>query len=181
MRIIAGRHRGRLIDGPRDSRVRPTADRARQALFDILAHGAPGLRDAVVVDAFCGTGAFGLEALSRGARLAFFIDLDAAALRLARDNAKLLGEEAACRFIHRDALRPGSAEAACDIAFLDPPYGSGLGVPALIALSDAGWLKPKALAVIETHAGEAIAEPAGFAFDSERRYGKAKFTMLRRA
>ena len=181
MRIIAGKHRGRAIAGPPDARVRPTADRARQALFDILAHRDPNLVDAVVLDAFCGTGAFGLEALSRGAARAIFIDLDAASLRLARDNAASLGEIASCVFIHRDALHPGRPDARADFTFLDPPYRSGLGPAALAALAEAGWLQPRGLAIIESERGEAVAPPSGFAIVDSRGYGRAKFTFLRSA
>lgn len=186
MRIVAGRHRGRPLESPANDKVRPTSDRARESLFNILEHGklATGglspLRDARVLDAFCGTGALGLEALSRGATSATFLDLDPAALRLARTNARTLDELAHAEFITADATRPPRAAAPCALVFLDPPYGEGLAAPALLALADAGWFCPGAIAVVETAHHETVTAPGGFAVVDERRYGKAKLTFLRR-
>ena len=148
MRIVGGSHRGRPLIAPPGDAVRPTSDRAREALFNILSHGefaAAGIAfaEAAVLDAFAGTGAFGLEALSRGASEAVFIENDREALAALRRNIADLGETARSRVIAGDATRPPRAPIACAVAFLDPPYASGLAVPALTALAAAGWLCPR--------------------------------------
>ncbi len=142
MRIIAGRHRGRLLVAPPGDVVRPTGERAREALFNILAHGkfavaGPAYAGAEIVDAFAGTGAFGLEALSRGAAHVVFIENDRTALAALRQNIAALGEEKRSRIASGDATSPPRALAPASLAFLDPPYGKGLGVPALTALAAA--------------------------------------------
>ncbi len=186
MRIVAGRHRGRPLQSPEGAAVRPTSDRARESLFNILEHGklATGglspVRGAVVLDAFCGTGALGLEALSRGAASAIFLDSDTAALRLARANAQNLGETEHSRFLQSDVRKPPRAPAPCTLVFLDPPYGEDLATPALAALADGGWFAPAAIAVVETGLRDTISAPPGFEAVDERRYGKAKLTFLRR-
>lgn len=187
MRIVAGKHRGRTLESPLGGAVRPTSDRARESLFNILEHGklASGglspVRGARVLDAFCGTGALGLEALSRGATAAVFLDLDAAALKLARTNAKTLGETERAQFITADAQRPPRADAPCTLVFLDPPYGEGLAGPALLALADGGWFAPGAIVIVETAHQDNVSAPEGFTTADERRYGKAKLTFLRRS
>jgi 16S rRNA (guanine966-N2)-methyltransferase len=165
--------------------VRPTSDRAREALFNILSHGrlaADGLpfADAAVLDAFAGTGALGLEALSRGAAEAIFIERDRDALAALRANIEALGETARARIIPGDATRPPRGAAVCAVAFLDPPYASGLAGPALAALAQAGWLTADALAVIEAARREAVAPPPGFILLDERAYGAARLIFLRR-
>ena len=185
MRIIGGRHRGRQLLAPPGAAVRPTSDRAREALFDILSHGrfaASGLPFAgeSVLDAFAGTGALGLEALSRGAARAVFIENAADALAALRRNIAALGEGERARILPGDATRPPRASEACALVFLDPPYRSGLAGPALAALAAAGWLAPEALAVVETAAREKMPPPAGFTLLDERRYGAARLTFLRR-
>jgi 16S rRNA (guanine966-N2)-methyltransferase len=184
MRIVAGRHRGRALATPPGDAIRPTSDRARQSLFNILEHGAPAksglvIRDATVLDVFCGTGALGLEALSRGAAKAILVDSDAAAITLARANAMALGEIANVSLRQLDATRPGPAKEAATLAFLDPPYGKGLATPALAALAAQGWLAPGAIVVVETATKEDLALPPGFAPLDERRYGKAKLQFLK--
>lgn len=186
MRIVAGRHKGRPLVAPRGLRVRPTSDRAREALFNILVHGAPAregapLAGARVLDAFCGTGALGLEALSRGAGEAVFMDASPKALAAVRANAERLGEQARVRLVRADAARPPAAAAPADLVFLDPPYESGLGAPALAALSARGWLAPAALAVVEVAAREPFAAPEGFETLAERVSGAARFVILRRS
>ena len=148
MRIVAGSHRGRRLLAPPGETVRPTSDRAREALFNILSHGqlaAGGVpfADAAVLDAFAGTGALGLEALSRGAAAAMFIEQDREALAVLRKNIAALGEGARAQIVPGDATRPPRAMARCAVAFLDPPYRSGLAAPALAALDAAGWLAPR--------------------------------------
>jgi 16S rRNA (guanine966-N2)-methyltransferase len=185
MRIVGGRHRGRRLLAPPGDAVRPTSDRAREALFNILSHGhlaAGGLpfTDAAVLDAFAGTGALGLEALSRGAAEAVFIERDREALAALRRNIEALGETTRTRIISGDATRPPRAAVACGMAFLDPPYRSGLGGPALAALAPAGWLTPDALVVIETAAREEVPPQDGFTLIDERVYGAARLVFLRR-
>jgi 16S rRNA (guanine966-N2)-methyltransferase len=184
MRIIAGRHRGREIQAPAGRDVRPTGDRARQALFNILEHGIFAAEGSLiagrpVLDVFAGTGALGLEALSRGALSATFIELSPAARRVLADNIARLGEGDRARILTADATRPPVALEPCALAFLDPPYGSGLASVALPALADAGWLLQGALAVVEIAASEAMTAPTGFAIQDERRYGAARLVFLR--
>jgi 16S rRNA (guanine966-N2)-methyltransferase len=185
VRIIAGRHRGRRLAAPAGPGTRPTSDRLREAVFDILAHNGwgPGCGDpvegAVVLDAFCGTGALALEALSRGAARAVLLDSSAAALAVARANARALGEEGRCLFLGLDATRPPAPPAVAGLAFLDPPYGEGLGPPALAALARAGWLAPGAVVVLEQSSREPV--PVGEAFTrlAERTYGGTRVIFLR--
>ena len=183
MRIIAGRHRGRALKAPEGLDVRPTSDRAREALFDILAHGRfadrPVFEDARVLDAFAGTGAFGLEALSRGADHASFIEKDRAALAALRANIAALGEEKRAAVLPGDAGAPPPAGQPVTLAFLDPPYGQDLAPAALAALAARGWLAPGALVVVEAAAREKLEPPAEFTLLQERRYGAARLVFLR--
>ena len=199
MRIVAGRHRGRKLEVPAGLRVRPTADRAREALFNILEHGgwtqgggaggraggrAGGgspLAGARVLDAFAGSGALGLEALSRGAAHASFMDSGRAALETIRRNAEALGEgRESVSLVRGDATDPPGTAVPVSIAFLDPPYDDGLAMPALTALAAAGWLAAGALAIVELPAREDAPEPpAGFAVLDDRTYGAARVVFLR--
>jgi 16S rRNA (guanine966-N2)-methyltransferase len=186
MRIVAGRHRGRRLLAPPGETVRPTSDRAREALFNILSHGqlaAEGIpfAGAAVLDAFAATGAVGLEALSRGAAEAAFIEQDREALATLRRNIAMLGEGDRARIVPGDATRPPRAPSAYALAFLDPPYRSGLAAAALTALDAAGWFTPDALAVVELAAREHLAPPTGFNLVDERVYGAARLLFLRRA
>ncbi|HEY2889125.1 MAG TPA: RsmD family RNA methyltransferase [Dongiaceae bacterium] len=187
MRIVAGKYKGRRLDAPEGRDIRPTADRTRQALFDVLEHGrlmesgGSALVDAIVLDGFCGTGALGLEAFSRGAAEASFIDINRVALDTARANAKTLGVTAT--FILADAANPPLARKAATLIFLDPPYDAALGAPALTALAAAGWVAPGALVSLEMSGPELsrFSPPPGFAAIDERRYGKARILLLRAA
>ena len=184
MRIVGGRHRGRKLLAPPGGTVRPTSDRAREALFNILSHGdfaAAGspFADENVLDAFAGTGAFGIEALSRGAARAAFIETDRGALSALRHNLAALDEEDAADVIPGDATRPPRASYAASVAFLDPPYHSGLAEPALAALAAAGWLAPRSIAIVELAAKEHFSPVAGFAMIDARTYGAAKLVFLR--
>ncbi len=190
MRIVAGRHRGRRLEAPEDQAVRPTGDRTRESVFNILTQGklawrrssgggANPLAGARILDAFAGTGALGLEALSRGAGQAVFMEDQAAALAICRRNIETLGEAANCRVVQCDVLRPPRAEAPCELVLMDPPYNQGLAPPALLALAAAGWLAPGALAVVELMAREPFAPPADFEIIDERKYGKARVVFLR--
>ena len=185
MRIIAGRHRGRRLVAPRGRRTRPTAERVREAAFDLVLHGeaAIELEGARVADVFAGSGAFACEALSRGAAHAVCLDRSPLAVAAIAANAKSLAAEAALTALCRDARRPGppppAAAAGCALAFFDPPYGGGLLNPALTALADHGWLAAGALAVAETAARESLAPPARFTLVKERRYGDTRIAILR--
>ena len=184
MRIVAGKHRGRRIAAPPGDAVRPTSERAREALFNILAHGrfgtAPVFEDARVLDVFAGTGAFGLEALSRGARFATFIENDRDARETLAANITTLGEGARTRLLVADATAPPRADGPYDLVFLDPPYRSGLALPALEALSRTGWLGREALVIVELAAREHFEAPAGFDLLEERRYGAGRLAFLKR-
>lgn len=185
MRIVAGRFRGRALTAPKGRTTRPTAARAREGLFNILAHGGFGegggsvLADAIVLEAFAGTGAFSFEALSRGAAMATLLDLDEAALDAARDNARALGLREDAHVLRMDALRPRKGDRLHDLVFLDPPYGSKLGAKAMAALAHKGWIAVGALVIIEVAAKEDFQPPAGFAPLSERSFGAARFVLMR--
>jgi 16S rRNA (guanine966-N2)-methyltransferase len=185
MRIIAGRHRGRRLEAPPGLAVRPTSERAREALFDILAHGRfaerPVFEDARVLDAFAGTGALGLEALSRGARFAAFLENDRAARAALVRNIAALGEGPQAQVLAGNALRPPRATGPCDLVFLDPPYGEPVAPAALAALAAAGWFANDALIVVELAARAPFAAPPGFTLIEERRYGAAKIVFVRSA
>jgi 16S rRNA (guanine966-N2)-methyltransferase len=185
MRIVAGKHRGRRIAAPPGDAVRPTSERARQALFNILAHGrfgpTPIYGDVRVLDVFAGTGAFGLEALSRGARFATFIEQDRDAREALAANIKSLGEGARTRLLAGDATSPPRADGPYDLVFLDPPYRSGLAATALEALSRTGWLGPEVLVIVELAAREDFEPPALFEVLEERRYGAGRLLFLRPA
>ena len=183
MRIVAGRHRGRRLEAPAGSSTRPTADRLRQALFDMLWHapwaGREVLDGAAVLDAFAGTGALGLEALSRGAARAHFIERDRAALAALRANIALLKEEAACRVLAADALRPPAAPEACRLVFLDPPYGQDLVPQAVKALTASGWIGAGTLLCAELGREESAAWPEGFEILAERGHGAGQIIVGR--
>ena len=184
MRIVAGKHRGRKLAAPEGSTVRPTSERAREALFNILAHGRvaeqPVYLAARVLDVFAGTGAFGLEALSRGARFAGFIEQDRAVRDVLSANIAALGEQARARVIAADATAPPRSDGPYDLIFLDPPYKSDLALPAIAALANAGWIAPKALIITELSARAPFTPPEGFEILEERRYGAGRLVFLRR-
>jgi len=186
LKIVGGKHRGRAIAAPEGLNTRPTSSRAREALFNILVHatwradGMSPLIDARVLDGFAGSGALGIEALSRGAAHATFLDSDATAIKLIGENLRKLGETAAAKVVRADVTRPPPAREACDLVLLDPPYRSGLAAPALTALAAAGWLTPGAIATVELANGEEMIPPSGFEAIDERRYGAAKIVILRR-
>jgi 16S rRNA (guanine966-N2)-methyltransferase len=162
MRIVAGRFKGRTLATPKSNGIRPTSDRMREALFNILMHGYDdAARGACVLDLFAGTGALGLEALSRGAIFAAFADIGAEARGLLRANVETLGLGGETRILRRDATRLGARETfePFTLAFLDPPYGKGLGDLALASALAGGWLAPGALVVLEERADAEITLP----------------------
>jgi len=184
MRVVGGKHRGRRLLAPPGAKVRPTSDRAREALFNILSHGqfaAGGIpfAGAAVLDAFAGTGAFGIEALSRGAAEAVFIEQDRDALAILRKNIEALGETPHARIVPGDAAHPPRAMSPCAVSFLDPPYRSGLATPALTALGAAGWLAPGGFVIVEIAAREELPPPPGFTLVNERVYGAARLVFFR--
>jgi 16S rRNA (guanine966-N2)-methyltransferase len=183
MRIVGGTLRGRPIVGPQHEGLRPTADRVRESLFNILAHGIDDfeVEGARVIDLFAGTGALGLEAVSRGAAFCLFVDNEADARALIRTNIETFGLTGVTRIFRRDAtdLGPAGTMAPFDLAFLDPPYEKGLGERALTALSDGNWLVPDAIVVLEERAGISVALPTGFTEIDRRTYGDTQVLIAR--
>lgn len=183
MRIVAGKFRGRALAAPEHEGLRPTSDRVRESVFNILAHGTPGftLQGARVLDLFAGTGALGLEAMSRGAAYCLFIEDAADARALIRRNVEAFGLTGETRIFRRDAtaLGPAGNLGQYDVAFLDPPYDKGLGAAALVALADGQWLKPGALAVLEERSGTVIHAPGGFTVTGTRTWGDTDVHFLR--
>lgn len=183
MRIVAGRLGGRTLAAPRSQAVRPTSDRLRGAVFNILAHGyGDPVTGARVIDLFAGTGALGLEAISRGAAFALFVDDGAEARALIRQNVEQLGLGGVTRIFRRDAARLGAAHPIepFALAFLDPPYGRGLAEASLASLRDGGWLVPEALVMVEEAADAAFKAPHGYAELERRRYDDTEVALLAR-
>jgi 16S rRNA (guanine966-N2)-methyltransferase len=189
VRIVSGNFRGKVLAAPKGDATRPTSDRARQAIFNILEHAAwsKGVRDARVIDLFAGSGALGFEALSRGAAFCLFVETDEAARGAIRENVDALspngGLFGVTRVHRRDAtdlgVRPGGDGPAFDLAFLDPPYAKGLGEMALMKLAAGGWLAPGAIIVFERGAGEPDFSVPGFEPLDARDYGAARVHFLR--
>ncbi len=185
MRIVSGEFRGKALAAPSGQGTRPTSDRARQAIFNILEHAAwsPGVADLRVIDLFAGSGGLGFEALSRGAAFCLFVETDEAARGSIRENVDAFGLFGRTRVHRRDAtqlgLRPGADGPAFDLAFLDPPYAKGLGEIALAKLAEGGWLAPEATIVYERGSGEAEFDVAGFKLLDARDYGAARVSFLR--
>ncbi len=182
MRIVGGRFRGRALKGPASDVIRPTSDRLRETIFNILAHSYDDpVSGARVLDLFAGTGAMGLEALSRCAAFALFVDDSAAARGIIRENVEALGLGGQSRLFRRDATRMGPAapNEPFSFVFCDPPYGKGLAERALASCADGGWLMDGALVVIE-EAGQAAFEfPRGFVLIEARDYGEAQVVFGR--
>jgi 16S rRNA (guanine966-N2)-methyltransferase len=178
MRIIAGQWRGRPLVAPKGETTRPTADRTREALFSMLASRLGSFEDLAVADLFAGSGALGLEALSRGAASCLFVEQDKPALDALRANIAKLGAKADVRA--QSVLALGPARAPLDLILMDPPYGTGAGLVALDKLSRLGWVGPASWISIETARAEVV-EVAGFEVDAEKIYGKARVTLLRQA
>jgi 16S rRNA (guanine966-N2)-methyltransferase len=186
MRVTGGRFGGRVLTGPGDDRVRPTSDKVRQAVFNVLAHNDFGraftLEDARVIDLFAGTGAMGIEALSRGARYCLFVDSAADSRALIRENVEALALTGATKIWRRDAtsLGPLSANSGgpFDLAFLDPPYRQNLLAPALQSLRDGGWLTANAMIVAEYASDEAQPDVPGFETRDARSYGDTSIAFL---
>jgi 16S rRNA (guanine966-N2)-methyltransferase len=181
MRIIAGKFRGKRLLTPIDDTIRPTADRVRESIFDILGSRlGPHLDGLRVLDLFAGTGAMGLEALSRGAAGAVFVDTGAEARGLIRDHIEAFGAGGVAKLLRRDAtaLGPSGTMGAFDLIFLDPPYNQGLGERALASAREGGWIASDATIVLEDASEAAITLPAGFTLDDRREYGAAAVHFL---
>ena len=178
MRVVAGQWRGRPLAAPKGDATRPTADRIREALFSMLTSRLGSFEGLAVADLFAGSGALGIEALSRGAASCLFVEQDRAAVDALKANLATLGARADVRATSVMALGP--APAPLDIIMMDPPYATGAGIVALDRLARLGWTGPATWITIETAKQEEIALP-GFAVDATRVHGKARLTLLRAA
>jgi len=182
MRVVGGRFKGRALVGPRSQAIRPTSDRLRESLFNILSHRfdlpAPETR---VLDLFAGTGALALEALSRGAAYAVMIETGTQGRGLIRENVDALGLTGVTKIFRRDATKLGAAGtiAAFDLVFCDPPYGKGLGEQALASALAGGWIAPRGLAVLEERADTRIDLPDGFTILDRRQAGDTQLVFAR--
>ena len=181
MRIVAGKFRGKQLLSPPDDSIRPTSDRARESIFNILASRlGPHLDGVRVIDLFAGTGALGLEALSRGAAHVIFVDTGADARGLIRDHIEAFGAGGVTKLLRRDAtdLGPAGTMGGIGLAFLDPPYGKGLGERALVELREGKWLAPGATVVLEEASEATVEIPEGFALQDRREYGAGAMHIL---
>ena len=183
MRIVAGKFRATGIEAPKGLATRPTSDRVRQALFNVLEHGAPqfDFTNARVLDLFAGSGALGLEAMSRGARFCLFVEESADARAAIRRNVEALSLTGTSKIWRRDATKLGEAGSMqpFDLIFLDPPYGKGLGLGALQSAASGGWIKDGAIAVLEERADAEVELPAAFQELDARVYGVTKIVVIR--
>jgi 16S rRNA (guanine966-N2)-methyltransferase len=183
MRIVAGQFRGRPLAAPEGAHTRPTSDRVREAVFNILEHGIAGfsLAGLRVLDLFAGTGALGLEALSRGAAFCLFVEEDPAARGFIRRNIETLGLTGVTKVFRRNAtdLGPAGNRGGFGLAFLDPPYERGLGERALSSAATGGWLAPGAVAVVEENRRATIALPPGFSALDRRTWGDTQVLFAR--
>jgi 16S rRNA (guanine966-N2)-methyltransferase len=182
MRVVGGRLRGRSLASPKTNVIRPTADRLREALFNILLHAYDDpIAGARVLDLFAGTGALGIEAVSRGATFVLFVDDGAEARALLRENVATLGLGGTSKVFRRDATKLGPAYPIepFSLIFLDPPYGKGLAENALASAQSGGWLTADALIVVEEATKSAFAVPEGFTELERRRYDDTEFVIIR--
>jgi 16S rRNA (guanine966-N2)-methyltransferase len=182
MRVVGGRLKGRSLASPASREIRPTADRLRESVFNILIHAYDDpIQEARVLDLFAGTGALGIEAVSRGAKFALFVDNGAEARALLRNNVEALGLGGVTKVYRRDATNLGPAHPVepFSLAFIDPPYGKGLAEQALASLRDGGWLTAGALAVVEEAKAAAFAAPDGFGELERRAYDDTEFVFLK--
>lgn len=182
MRIIAGKYKGRKLFTPESDAIRPTSDRAREAIFNLLMHGkyaGDNIIDCHVVDLCCGTGALGLEALSRGAARATFIDSSKHSLELAKQNVTHCGANAESHFLLADAAKLPPTQTPANLILMDAPYASPLLAPAYAALKAGGWLAPGALLVTELDRGTVAPTLGDAEILDERQYGKAKMLVYR--
>ncbi len=183
MQITGGVHKGAKLAAPKGQATRPTSARTREAVFNILAHGIEGFAIAStrVLDLFAGTGALGLEAISRGSSFCLFVDDQADARAFIRQNVETLGLTGHTKVFKRDAtnLGPIQARKPCDLVFADPPYDKQLGEKAMVSLRDGGWLVPGAILVLEERHGVEVVLPEGFMLLDQRRHGEAQTLIMR--
>lgn len=186
MRIVGGEHKGKRLVLPEDKRIRPTADRTREALFNILSHGSdfrtangPMPLGVKVLDVFAGTGALGIEALSRGAAHVTFMDNHADSLKLIKRNAALIDAQQSASILNRNGINPGMASAPVDLIMMDPPYKSDLAAPCVQALLDNGWIGDQTVIAVELAAKDQLEVPETLDVIDERKYGAAKLVILR--
>ena len=183
MRIVGGKLKGRRLQSPKSDAIRPTSDRVREALFNVLTHSIDNFEfdGATVLDLFAGSGALGIEAISRGAKFALFVEQSPEGRGLTRTNVEELGLTGITKIFRRDATDLGAIQRfdPFDLIFLDPPYGKSLGEKALIAARDGGWLKENAISVWEENTSADVDTPDGFALLDERAYGDTTIRILR--
>ncbi len=186
MRIVSGKYKGRALIAPKGQATRPTSERTREALFNVLMHAAwaPALEGARVIDLFAGSGALGLEAVSRGADFCLFVETAHGARGAIRENIEAMGVQGHTRLYRRSAIAlgdmPAGLRAPFDIAFIDPPYGKGFVAPALEGLAEGGWLSEGAIAMVETAADETLSLP-GWQLLDDRRHGAARISFVTHA
>lgn len=179
MRIIAGSHKGRRLAPPADGTLRPTSDRLRETVFNIVAHRWPDrLHGGEIADVFAGTGAMGLEALSRGAAHSTFVEKDRDGLRLIRDNVATLGLSGQVTILKADVRALGPAARPCSLVFIDPPYGRDLAEPALESLRKGGWLQDGAVVIVEADRREDFHWPEVFEETLSRKVGNTRVHIL---
>jgi 16S rRNA (guanine966-N2)-methyltransferase len=182
MRIVGGKFRGRILKAPSSNAIRPTSDRLRESIFNILVHAyADPIADARVLDLFAGTGALGLEAMSRGAEYALFVEEAAEARALIRTNVEALALTGATKIFRRDAVKLGDMGPMepFDLVFCDPPYGQGLAEKSLLAARDGKWLAPSALLLVEEAVKAAFKTPEGFDEIERRAYDDTEIVIMR--
>lgn len=183
MRVVGGQYRGRALAAPASETTRPTSDRVRESMFNILAHGIDNfaIEGARVLDLFAGTGALGIEALSRGASFCMFVDDDADARGTIRTNVDTFGLTGVTKIFRRDATGLGDAGkyGGFDLLFADPPYGKGLGERAFASAASGGWLSPGAIAVLEERHGISVELPVGFQILDHRSWGDTQAIFAR--
>ncbi len=183
MRIVGGKFRGKALAGPTSEATRPTSDRVRESIFNILAHGIADftLEEARVMDLFAGTGALGLEAISRGSKFCLFVEEDSAARGVIRNNSDACGVIGQCKIWRRDAtdLGPSAPQSPYSLVFIDPPYGKGLGEKALQSLLAGGWLAAGAIVVLEEAEKSVVADVLGVELLDQRTYGDTQVRIYR--
>jgi 16S rRNA (guanine966-N2)-methyltransferase len=188
MRIISGKYKGKIINSPQDYDIRPTSDRTRSALFNILCHGKlksagisdkPNFSELTVIDVFAGTGALGLEALSRGAKKVVFIEKSRKSINLLRKNINSLKAKNDCSIINKDATNLDKSNIKANVIFADPPYQKELVEPTIKSLIKNNWIADNAIVIIETEANEIFSLPEEFELLDSRKYGKAKINIFK--
>ncbi|MCV6599789.1 MAG: 16S rRNA (guanine(966)-N(2))-methyltransferase RsmD [Alphaproteobacteria bacterium] len=175
MRVIAGKYRGRVLKSPIGKRIRPTTDRTKEAVFSSL-ESSGGINNKKVLDAFCGSGALGIESLSRGAKKVFFMDIDT---RLVRDNVSSYKNDNDINVITCDVLSPASSREVMDIIFIDPPYAMEAGAKSIKILSEKGWANEDTLFVVETDKDDECMLEEDYSYFKKKKYGKSSIYFVK--